>query len=81
MKLTKQAEAAIADPRVTLLCDLYSKPRSVSSDMARQYAPLIAALASQGLITTRVVGRSPQYGTLWRVSPAGVLRLQQLGCL
>lgn len=81
MRLTKKAEEAVADPRVTLLCDLYSKPRSVSSDMARQFAPLIAALASQGLITTRLVGRSPQYGTLWRVSPAGILRLQQLGCL
>lgn len=66
---------------LSVLAEVYKQPRSVSSDYARAVASEIAALASQGLITTRIPQRKPQYGRLWRVSAGGVQVLNQGGYL
>lgn len=58
---------------------LYLAPRTVQSDFARQWAEQLAALASQGLITTKE-GKE-LYGRLWRITPPGQNQLIAHGLL
>jgi hypothetical protein len=46
---------------------------TVSSDFARQAAPLVAQAASAGFITTRIA--TNEWGTTWRVTPEGLAYL------
>ena len=48
---------------------VYLAPRSIQSDFARERAQEIAALASQGYVTTRQA--KDTFGRLWRVTPPG----------
>lgn len=66
---------------LSVLAELHKQPRSVSSDFARAAAPEVAALASQGLITTRLPQRKPVYGRVWRVTLGGVQALVKDGYL
>lgn len=61
--------------------ELHRQPRSVSSDFARAYSQEIGALASQGLITTRLANRNAFYGRLWRLTSNGVSHLEKTGLL
>ena len=57
----------------------FTSPYSVSSDFARYRAQEIAALASMGLITTKV-GRQ-EYGRTWRITEEGIETLRLEGFL
>lgn len=48
---------------------IYLAPRSIQSDFAREKALEVAALASQGHITTLV--QKDTYGRQWRITPKG----------
>lgn len=58
---------------------LYLAPRTVQSDYARTWAQEVAALASQGLITTKEAKAT--YGRLWRITPPGLNQLIAYGLL
>jgi hypothetical protein len=57
----------------------YTSPVSISSDFARYKAQEIAALASMGLITTKVTKRL--YGRTWRITEEGIETLRIEGFL
>jgi len=54
----------------------YSKPFSLQSDFAREYAYFVAAAASLGFITTRISPKTDIYGSRWLVTRAGLLFLE-----
>lgn len=66
---------------IEVLAELHRCPRSVSSDYARAFAQEIAALASQGLLTTRLPQRKTAYGRVWRVTAGGAHSLTKGGYL
>jgi hypothetical protein len=57
----------------------FTSPFSVSSDFARYRAQEIAALASMGLITTKVARQD--YGRVWRITEEGIETLRLEGFL
>lgn len=58
----------------------YTHGFAVSSNYARRYAQEVAALASLGLITTKVVrGKHPAFGRMWRISLDGMKFLSEEG--
>lgn len=61
------------DKTLLALQSIYLAPRTVQSDFAREYAQQIAALASQGCVSTKE-GRNT-YGRLWRITPPGIQQL------
>lgn len=65
------------EPHIAALVELYSQPRSVSSDFARAKAQEIAALASLGYITTMLPASRGVFGKLWRPTALGLLKLQE----
>ncbi len=65
-------------PQATALLAIYAKPKAVQSDFAREFATEVGALASAGLVTTRVPGKDTEYGRLWRVTHVGMSALRGL---
>lgn len=57
----------------------FTSPYSVSSDFARAKSQEVAALASLGLITTKVGKQS--YGRIWRITEEGIETLRLEGFL
>lgn len=66
-------------PLYEVLYRTFTSPFSVSSDFSRYKAQEIAALASLGLITTKV-GKH-QYGRIWRITEEGIETLRLEGFL
>ena len=58
---------------------IYLAPRTVQSDFAREHAQSIAALASQGFVSTKEARNA--YGRLWRITPPGQQQLIAHGLL
>lgn len=58
---------------------VYLHPVSVSSDFSRYHAQQIAALASLGLVSSRVGRR--EFGKVWRITEEGMETLQIEGFL
>ena len=58
-----------------LLHQVYIKPMSIQSNVARRDAALVAMAASMGLITTQI--SSHQFGREWRVTNRGLLLLNE----
>lgn len=63
----------------TILHHVYSQSLSLQSNYARQYDQEIAALASLGLITTKVAPHT--YGRIWRITEEGLGLLRDEGYL
>lgn len=59
---------------IDILIDVHEKPRTVSSDWARKWAPEVAAVASLGLITTRQGGA---FGRSWRLTTRGLEEVEK----
>jgi hypothetical protein len=58
----------------------YSHGFAVQSNYARRYAQEVGALASMGLITTKVVrGTNPVFGRMWRITLDGMKFLSEEG--
>lgn len=57
----------------------YLSPFSLQSNFARENAQTVAALASMGLISTKVSENT--FGTLWRCTFEGVLKLTAKGLI
>jgi hypothetical protein len=58
----------------------YTHGFAVQSNYARKHAQEVAALASLGMITTKVVrGNSPIFGRMWRVTLSGMKLLSEEG--
>lgn len=57
----------------------YIAPFSLQSNFARENAQTVAALASMGLISTKISENS--FGTLWRCTFEGVLKLTAKGLI
>jgi hypothetical protein len=58
----------------------YTHGFAVSSNYARRYSQEVAALASMGLITTKVVrGSHPVFGRIWRITLDGMKFLSDEG--
>ena len=66
-------------PLYQTLYRTFTSPYSVSSDFARYRSQEVAALASMGLITTKV-GRK-EYGRIWRITEEGIETLRIEGFL
>lgn len=64
-----------------VLAELHRNPRSIASDYARAVAQELAALASQGLLTTRLPQRKAAYGRVWRLTAQGAILLEKAGML
>lgn len=65
-----------------VLFKAYTDGFSVQSNYARQYAQEVGALASLGLITTKVIrGMEPVFGRVWRVTLAGMKLLKEEGII
>jgi hypothetical protein len=58
----------------------YTHGFAVQSNYARHHAQEVAALASMGMLTTKVVrGTSPVFGRMWRVTLTGMKLLSEEG--
>jgi proline dehydrogenase len=66
-------------PTLDTLYSLFLAPRTVQSDFSRSNAEQMAALASQGLISTRETKTT--HGRLWRITPPGINTLIAHGLL
>ena len=67
------------DSQALVLAEAYLTPFKIQSDFAREFAQEVAALASQGLIST--LEAPGQYGRKWRVTGIGIDKLRQLRLL
>lgn len=64
----------------TVLHIAYIEGFSVQSNFARKFAQEVAALASLGMITTKVVrGQTPVFGRVWRITKEGLEFLSEEG--
>ena len=62
---------------VDVLYQAWNEPYSTKSDYARMFATEIAAAASMGLLTTRMI--SNVYSNQWRITDHGMTVLRQEG--
>lgn len=63
-----------------VLFKCYTSGFAVQSNYARAHAQEVAALASLGMITTKVVrGNSPVFGRMWRITLSGMKLLSEEG--
>lgn len=62
-----------------ILHRVYRNGLSLQSEMAREFDQEVAALASLGLITTKVAPH--QYGRIWRITEEGLGLLREEGYL
>jgi hypothetical protein len=62
-----------------ILHRVYKDGLSLQSDYSRRYDQEIAAMASLGLITTKIAPH--QYGRIWRITEEGLGLLREEGYL
>lgn len=61
-----------------LLETVWESPLAVSSNIAREHAPLVALAASLGWLST-VQPSGQSYGRLWRITAEGLVALRHRG--
>lgn len=61
---------------IDVLREIYSHPKRLQSNFARDHAHAIARLASCGLISTELPPASGMYGYHWRVTMKGLRVLE-----
>jgi hypothetical protein len=66
-------------PLYQTLYRAYQLPFSVSSDFSRYRSQEVAALASMGLLSTRIAPK--EYGRMWRITEDGIETLRLEGYL